>query len=91
MSLYLEFKILTCINNNILNCNAAGREEREGEGGGREKGEAYLTLTPKCRSTEVDRCIVVNIKCMKLPVKYGDLFVLFTWRKMVSGGALEKT
>lgn len=39
-------------------------------------------LTLKCCSTgakpEVDRCIVVNIKCVKLPAKYSDfLFISF--------------
>lgn len=46
------------------------------------KSETYLMLTLKCCSTgakpEVDRCIVVNIKCVKLPAKCSDfLFISF--------------
>lgn len=52
-----------------------------GEGRGRGKSEAYLTVTLKCSfteaKTEVDRCIAVNIKYVKLPVKYGDLFYFY--------------
>lgn len=56
-------------------------------------------LTLKCCSTGakpvVARCIVVNIKCVKLPAKYSDyLFISFLFTlewKMGLCGVLEKT
>lgn len=51
------------------------------------KSETYLMLSLKCCSSgakpEVDRCIVVNIKCVQLPAKYSDfsfISFLFTLR-----------
>lgn len=81
MSLPLEFKIETYNNINILNCIMLAGGQEVGKEGRETKSETYLMLTLKCCSTgakhKVDRCIVVNIKCVKLPAKCSDFFIYF--------------